>query len=302
MSRFIEMITLLAFILKVQADAFQDQDQDEDMSVSVYYEESPSNRVLLAEGSSDDYSADTQDGFLDVLADKLLDTLIDTGVKAWPLPDAALDDQSLFKMQAVAPYTRSTLAGFPLSSLRSPLPVAPVSVPGRLPLHALPQSLGISARSPQAFPVSRQTIARQSDSEAEAEVVPADEEAEAPAPAPAYDGEGPPTAYAIAKGVRGSAFKVRRVLNTIRGKRYDIAVMILQYIPYRSALPILKVLQSAASNAKQKFGVNKASLVITTAYADQGPVLKRFRPRAQGRGFKIRKPSSHITIYVSSIN
>lgn len=105
---------------------------------------------------------------------------------------------------------------------------------------------------------------------------------------------------AVAKYIRMSPNKVRRVLNQIRGKSYKEALMILEFMPYAACDPVLQVLQSAAANAQNNSGMQKNQLVINKAYADQGPVLKRFRPRAQGRGFKIKKPTCHITVFVSN--
>jgi large subunit ribosomal protein L22 len=105
---------------------------------------------------------------------------------------------------------------------------------------------------------------------------------------------------AVAKYIRMSPNKVRRVLNQIRGKSYKEALMILEFMPYSACEPVLQVLQSAAANAQNNNGMQKNQLLINKAYADQGPVLKRFRPRAQGRGFKIQKPTCHITVCVSN--
>ena len=105
--------------------------------------------------------------------------------------------------------------------------------------------------------------------------------------------------YATAKYVRMSPRKVRRVLDQIRGRSYREALIILEFMPYRSCEPILKVLRSAAANAEHNSGYDRASLVVSQAYADQGPSLKRYRPRAQGRAYQIRKPTCHITVAVS---
>ncbi len=104
---------------------------------------------------------------------------------------------------------------------------------------------------------------------------------------------------AIARYIRMSPHKVRRVLDQIRGRSYREALIILEFMPYRSCEPVLKVLRSAAANAEHNLGFDRASLVVSTAYADQGPTLKRFRPRAQGRAYQIRKPTCHITIAVA---
>ncbi|MDJ0676298.1 MAG: 50S ribosomal protein L22 [Calothrix sp. MO_167.B42] len=104
---------------------------------------------------------------------------------------------------------------------------------------------------------------------------------------------------AIVRYVRMSPLKVRRVLDQIRGRSYREALIILEFMPYRACGPVLKLLRSAAANAEHNEGLDRAQLIITQAYADQGPVLKRFQPRAQGRAYQIRKPTCHITISVA---
>ena len=71
-------------------------------------------------------------------------------------------------------------------------------------------------------------------------------------------------------------------------------------MPYRSCEPVYKILLSAASNAKNKYNISKKDLVLKEAFVDKGPTLKRFRPRAQGRGFAIQKPTCHITLLLTS--
>src|SRR5689334_15895703 len=105
---------------------------------------------------------------------------------------------------------------------------------------------------------------------------------------------------AIARFIRMSPFKVRRVLDQIRGRSYREALIILEFMPYRATEPVLTLLRSAAANAEHNAGLDRAELVITQAYADQGPVLKRFQPRAQGRAYQIRKPTCHITVAVGA--
>ncbi len=104
---------------------------------------------------------------------------------------------------------------------------------------------------------------------------------------------------AIARFIRMSPHKVRRVLDQIRGRSYREALIILEFMPYRACEPVIKLLRSAAANAEHNEGLDRASLVVSSAFADQGPVLKRFRPRAQGRAYQIRKPTCHITIAVA---
>ena len=107
---------------------------------------------------------------------------------------------------------------------------------------------------------------------------------------------------AVAHGnyVRGSASKVRRVLDQIRGKSYRDALIMLEFMPYRSTEPITKVLRSAVANAEHNLGMDPSSLFITSASANNGPIMKRYRPRAQGRAFSIKKQTCHITISVQS--
>ena len=105
---------------------------------------------------------------------------------------------------------------------------------------------------------------------------------------------------AISKYIRMSPSKVRRVLRQITGRSYKEALLLLEFMPYASCKPISKVLQSAAANAKNNFGFDEANLVVKSAFVDQGPVMKRFRPRAQGRAYRILKATSHITVIVAS--
>ena len=104
---------------------------------------------------------------------------------------------------------------------------------------------------------------------------------------------------AIARYIRMSPLKVRRVLDQIRGRSYRDALIMLEFMPYRSTGPITKVLRSAVANAEHNMGLDPATLVISQAYADMGPVLKRFRPRAQGRAYAIQKKTCHISIAVA---
>ncbi len=106
---------------------------------------------------------------------------------------------------------------------------------------------------------------------------------------------------AIARFIRMSPHKVRRVLDQIRGRSYREALIILRFMPYRACEPVLKLVRSAAANAEHNAGINPADLIISQAFADQGPILKRFRPRAQGRAYQIRRPSCHITVAVAAI-
>ena len=101
---------------------------------------------------------------------------------------------------------------------------------------------------------------------------------------------------AVAKNLRVSPSKVRIVLNVIRGKDYVEADAILKNMPNVGAEYAVKVLESAAANAENNLGMNKANLYVAECYANKGPTMKRVRPRAQGRAYRIEKQTSHITV------
>ena len=109
------------------------------------------------------------------------------------------------------------------------------------------------------------------------------------------------TARATAKFVRVTPMKARRVIDLVRGKDASDALDILRFAPQAASEPVAKVLASAIANAEHNLDLDARSLVVTTAYADEGPTLKRFRPRAQGRAFRVRKRTSHITVEVTSV-
>ena len=109
-----------------------------------------------------------------------------------------------------------------------------------------------------------------------------------------------PSASAVAKYVGISASKARRVINLVRGKTVEEALDILRWAPQSASEPVSKVIASAAANAQNNSGLDPRSLVVATVYADEGPTAKRIRPRAQGRAFRIRKRTSHITVIVES--
>lgn len=111
--------------------------------------------------------------------------------------------------------------------------------------------------------------------------------------------EAPEEAVAFLRYSRGSAQKVRRVLDQIRGRSYEEALMMLEYMPYQACEPVIKTLLSAAANAKNNLGMKKKDLYVSECFADEGPVMKRFRPRAQGRANRILKPTVHITVKVA---
>jgi large subunit ribosomal protein L22 len=109
-----------------------------------------------------------------------------------------------------------------------------------------------------------------------------------------------PSAVAKARFVRVSPSKARRVIDLVRGKSVADALDILRWAPQAASEPVAKVIASAAANAQNNNGLDPATLVVATVYADDGPTAKRIRPRAQGRAFRIRRRTSHITVVVES--
>ncbi len=107
-----------------------------------------------------------------------------------------------------------------------------------------------------------------------------------------------PGAFAIARFVRVTPMKARRVVDLVRGLDVDEALALLQFAPQAASQPVYKLVESAASNAVSGEGLDRSSLIITKAMVDEGPTMKRFRPRAQGRAARIRKRSSHVTVVV----
>ena len=113
-------------------------------------------------------------------------------------------------------------------------------------------------------------------------------------------------AKASARHVRVSPQKARRVVDLIRGKAATDAVTTLTFAPQSASDPVKKVLESAIANARfmadrESLAFDERNLVITAAFVDEGPTMKRFRPRAQGRAGRINKRTSHITVIVSQL-
>nr|YP_010928825.1 ribosomal protein L22 [Tetrataxis salicifolia]WKK47848.1 ribosomal protein L22 [Tetrataxis salicifolia] len=102
--------------------------------------------------------------------------------------------------------------------------------------------------------------------------------------------------YALGQHISMSAHKARRVIDQIRGRSYEETLMILELMPYRACYPIFKLVYSAAANASHNMGFNEASLVISKAEVNEGTTLKKFKPRARGRSYPIRRPTCHIRI------
>ncbi|WP_026211713.1 50S ribosomal protein L22 [Longispora albida] len=110
-----------------------------------------------------------------------------------------------------------------------------------------------------------------------------------------------PGARAVARHVRISPSKARRVINLVRGLPANRALTVLKFAPQAASEPIYKVLASAIANAENNERLDPDSLLVAEAFVDEGPTLKRFRPRAQGRAYRIRKRTCHITIVVESV-
>lgn len=106
-------------------------------------------------------------------------------------------------------------------------------------------------------------------------------------------------AHAQSKYIRQSPFKVRRVLDLVRGLPVQEARHVLDLTERRATDYVRKVLDSAVANAEHNLALDADELFVSEAYADEGPTLKRWRPRARGRATKIMKRTSHITVVVS---
>ncbi|MCP2165850.1 50S ribosomal protein L22 [Goodfellowiella coeruleoviolacea] len=109
-----------------------------------------------------------------------------------------------------------------------------------------------------------------------------------------------PRAVARARYVRTTPMKARRVVELIRGRSASEALAVLQFAPQAASGPVAKVLASAVANAENNLSLDPDTLWVSAAYVDEGPTLKRFRPRAQGRAYRINKRTSHITVEVES--
>jgi len=110
-----------------------------------------------------------------------------------------------------------------------------------------------------------------------------------------------PGARAVARHVRISPMKARRVVDLVRGLPAKEALTVLKFAPQAASETVYKVLASAVANAENNERLDPDSLLVRAAFVDEGPTLKRFRPRAQGRAYRIRKRTCHITIEVESV-
>nr|YP_009559517.1 ribosomal protein L22 [Elaeagnus angustifolia]AZU95042.1 ribosomal protein L22 [Elaeagnus angustifolia] len=107
---------------------------------------------------------------------------------------------------------------------------------------------------------------------------------------------------ALSQHIKMSANKARRVIDQIRGRSYEETLMILELMPYRACYPILKLVYSAAANAKHNMGFNEATLIISKAEVNEGTTVKKFKPRARGRGYPIKRSTCHITIRLKDLS
>ena len=111
-----------------------------------------------------------------------------------------------------------------------------------------------------------------------------------------------PRSSATLRHARMTPMKARRVVNLIRGRSAADAASILRFAPQAASEPVAKLLASAVANAENNQGLDPESLIVDRVYVNEGPTLKRFQPRAQGRAFRIRKRTSHITIELVSVS
>jgi large subunit ribosomal protein L22 len=107
-----------------------------------------------------------------------------------------------------------------------------------------------------------------------------------------------PGAFAVARYVRITPMKARRVVDLVRGLDVDEALALLKFAPQAAAENVYKLVDSAAANAETTEGLDRSTLVISKAQVDEGPTMKRWRPRAKGAANRILKRSSHITVVV----
>nr|YP_010886664.1 ribosomal protein L22 [Athyrium yokoscense]WJH16867.1 ribosomal protein L22 [Athyrium yokoscense] len=107
-------------------------------------------------------------------------------------------------------------------------------------------------------------------------------------------------ARALGKNIRASAIKIRRITDRIRGCSYGEALVLPEFMPHKTCYLISQLILSAAANANTNFGLNKSNLFISEARVENSAYLKRFRPRAQGRGYPIKKPTRKVTIKSNS--
>lgn len=191
--------------------------------------------------------------------------------------------------EANAPETEATDTGAPESGETEP---TPADTPVEEPVAAADEPEEAEAR---AAPRRRRTARRAA---ARADSADKQPRRAAAAKKPAADGERT-VVRAQARYVRSSARKARLVCDHIRGKSVEEARAILAFTPRAVAEDWSKLLESAVANAEHNHELDGDDLVITAVHADEGPTLKRFRPRAMGRATPIRKRTSHLTILLA---
>ncbi|MEA2314941.1 MAG: large subunit ribosomal protein [Solirubrobacteraceae bacterium] len=173
---------------------------------------------------------------------------------------------------------------------------------GEAPAQKAPKAKRASKRAPGRKAAAEKPSAAESASAAKAKAAPA--ERKAPAAAPARRPSGGPRRKAVrarARYVRTSARKARMVCGHLRGKSVHEARAILAFTPREVARDWSKLLESAVANAESNHELLEDDLIVREAYADEGPTIKRFRPRAMGRATPIRKRTSHLTITLTPI-
>nr|YP_009339086.1 ribosomal protein L22 [Pelargonium quinquelobatum]YP_009339139.1 ribosomal protein L22 [Pelargonium quinquelobatum]API85044.1 ribosomal protein L22 [Pelargonium quinquelobatum]API85096.1 ribosomal protein L22 [Pelargonium quinquelobatum] len=107
---------------------------------------------------------------------------------------------------------------------------------------------------------------------------------------------------ALGKYIPMSTHKARRVIDQIRGRSYEETLMILELMPYRACYPILKLISSAAANGIHNMNFDETSLIISKAEVNEGPTAKKFKPRAKGQSYPIKRSTCHITIVLRDIS
>nr|YP_009547334.1 ribosomal protein L22 [Adiantum tricholepis]AYW14990.1 ribosomal protein L22 [Adiantum tricholepis] len=107
-------------------------------------------------------------------------------------------------------------------------------------------------------------------------------------------------AQALGKNVRVSVTKMQRIIDRIRNCSYEEALVSPEFMPYRACYPVSQLVLSAAANASTNLGLNKSDLFVSKAWVSNSTYLRRFRARAQGRGYPIRRPTCKVTIHLSS--
>nr|YP_010192029.1 ribosomal protein L22 [Evolvulus alsinoides]BDR61774.1 ribosomal protein L22 [Evolvulus alsinoides var. oblongus]QZN05671.1 ribosomal protein L22 [Evolvulus alsinoides]UKO32299.1 ribosomal protein L22 [Evolvulus alsinoides]UKO32325.1 ribosomal protein L22 [Evolvulus alsinoides]BDR61800.1 ribosomal protein L22 [Evolvulus alsinoides var. oblongus] len=111
-----------------------------------------------------------------------------------------------------------------------------------------------------------------------------------------------PEVYALGKHIAISADKARRIIDQIRGRSYEETLMILELMPYRASYPILKLVYSAAANARYTMASYESNLFISKAEVNEGKTVKKFKPQARGRSYPRKRHTCHITIVLKDIS